>query len=295
MSNALNVDLEMRGLSPYERAREIMEMIGRERRVYTAELARRFGVSMVTARHDLDLLAGQGLLVRTRGAALAPDGPGAEAEFDVRLRKQQPEKRAIAALAARLVGDGDVVALDASTSAYYLGLELTGRRELVVLTNGLRVAHVFMAAPQVTVILTGGVLRWPAVSTVGELGEAVLRKARIGRAFFGARAVDDRRGLLDLNPEEVRLKKAMVAASTEVIGLVDHTKWSASSLMPFATPDRVTRLITDAGAPEDRLAAWRDQGVEVLSTEVASSPPTGPVGPPPPRGGREEVRVTEQV
>jgi DeoR/GlpR family transcriptional regulator of sugar metabolism len=273
MSNALNVDREMRGLSPYERAREIMEMIGRERRVHTAELARHFGVSMVTARHDLDLLAGPGLLVRTRGAALAPGGPGAEADFDVRLRKQQPEKRAIAALAAQLVGDGDVVALDASTSAYYLGLELTGRRELVVLTNGLRVAHVFMTAPQVTVILTGGVLRWPAVSTVGELGEAVLRKARIGRAFFGARAVDARRGLLDLNPEEVRLKKAMVAASTEVIGLVDHTKWSASALMPFATPDRVTRLITDAGAPEDRLAAWRDQGVEVL----------------------KEVRVTEQV
>jgi DeoR family transcriptional regulator of aga operon len=271
---------EMRGLSPYERAREIMEMIGRERRVHTSELARRFGVSMVTARHDLDLLAGKGLLVRTRGAALAPGGPGAEAEFDVRLRKQQPEKRAIAALAAQLVGDGDVVALDASTSAYYLGLELTGRRELVVLTNGLRVASVFMTAPQVTVILTGGVLRWPAVSTVGELAEAVLRKTRIGRAFFGARAVDAQRGLLDLNPEEVRLKKAMVAACTEVIGLVDHTKWTASALMPFAAPDRVTRLITDAEAPADRLSAWRDQGVEVLKAAEHDT---------------KEVRVTEQV
>jgi DeoR/GlpR family transcriptional regulator of sugar metabolism len=272
MSNRLSFEGEMRALSPYERAREIMEMIGRERRVHTSELARRFGVSMVTARHDLDLLAGQGLLVRTRGAALAPGGPGAEAEFDVRLRKQQPEKRGIAALAARLVGDGDVVALDASTSAYYLGLELTDRRELVVLTNGLRVAAVFMTAPQVTVILTGGVLRWPAVSTVGELGEAVLRKTRIGRAFFGARAVDSEQGLLDLNPEEVRLKKAMVAASREVIGLVDHTKWSASALMAFAGPDLVTCLITDTQTPEDRLAAWRNKGIEVLTAEVRPTP-----------------------
>jgi DeoR family transcriptional regulator of aga operon len=284
----------MRGLSPYERAREIMEMIGRERRVHTSELARRFGVSMVTARHDLDLLAGQGLLVRTRGAALAPGGPGVEAEFDLRLRKQQPEKRAIAALAARLVGDGDVVALDASTSAYYLGLELTGRRELVVLTNGLRVASLFMTAPQVTVILTGGVLRWPAVSTVGELGEAVLRKTHIGRAFFGARAVDSERGLLDLNPEEVRLKKAMVAAGREVIGLVDHTKWSASALMPFATPDRVTRLITDAQAPEDRVAAWREQGIEVLTAEVPSSPAPDLAGHLPPRGGKVEEKETRR-
>jgi DeoR/GlpR family transcriptional regulator of sugar metabolism len=129
-----------------------------------------------------------------------------------------------------------------------------------------------MTAPQVTVILTGGVLRWPAVSTVGELGEAVLRKTRIGRAFFGARAVDSEQGLLDLNPEEVRLKKAMVAASREVIGLVDHTKWSASALMAFAGPDLVTCLITDTQTPEDRLAAWRNKGIEVLTAEVRPTP-----------------------
>ncbi|MBO0682371.1 MAG: DeoR/GlpR transcriptional regulator [Candidatus Dormibacteraeota bacterium] len=269
----------MRGLSPQERAREILEMIRRDQRVHTSEVARRFGVSLVTARHDLDLLAGQGLLVRARGVAMAPRGAGAEAEFDVRLRKQYAEKRAIAAEAAGLVGDGDVVALDASTSAYYLGLELTGRRELVVLTNGLRVASVFKDAPQVTVILTGGVLRWAAVSTVGELGEALLEQTRIGRGFFGARAVDPERGLLDLNPEEVRLKRAMAAACSEVIGLVDHTKWSASGMMPFAGPDQIRRLITDRATSAERMAAWDEHGVSVVR-----APAVG--------GGDGELRAT---
>ena len=39
-----------------------------------------------------------------------------------------------------MVDDGEAVALDASTTAYYLALELRSMRELVVVTNGLLVA-----------------------------------------------------------------------------------------------------------------------------------------------------------
>ena len=91
-----------------------------------------------------------------------------ELAFDVRLHLQSPEKRAIAAAAAAMVGDGESVALDSSTTAYYLALELRKKREIVVVTNGLLNAVALADSPGVNVLVTGGMFRLPAMSVVGD-------------------------------------------------------------------------------------------------------------------------------
>ena len=79
-----------------------------------------------------------------------------ELAFDVRLRLHAEAKRGIARAAAAMVGDGEAVALDSSTTAYYLALELRQKRELVVVTNGLLIAAALADAPGVSVLVTGG-------------------------------------------------------------------------------------------------------------------------------------------
>src|ERR671932_391301 len=110
-----------------------------------------------------------------------------EVGFDLRLRLEVERKRAIARVAAAMVGEGEAVALDASTTAYYLALELRTKRELVVVTNGLVVATALADAPGITVLVTGGLLRLSAMSLVGDLGTDVLRTTRINKGFLGAR------------------------------------------------------------------------------------------------------------
>ena len=85
----------------------------------------------------------------------------------------------------RWSGEGEAVALDSSTTAYYLALELRSKRELVVVTNGLLIADALADAPGVTVLVTGGVLRLQAMSLVGDVGSEVLRKTRINKGFVG--------------------------------------------------------------------------------------------------------------
>ena len=46
-----------------------------------------------------------------------------------------------------MVGEGEAVALDSSTTAYYLALELRAKQELVVVTNGLLIAAALADAP----------------------------------------------------------------------------------------------------------------------------------------------------
>src|SRR6476659_11076353 len=118
--------------------------------VQVTELAELFSVSEVTVRSDLGELARQGLVARVRGGVRALHDGQSEVGFDLRLRLEVERKRAIARAAADLVGEGEAVALDASTTAYYLALELREKRELVVVTKGLLVDTALSESPGIT-------------------------------------------------------------------------------------------------------------------------------------------------
>ena len=183
----------------------------------------------------------QGLVARVRGGVRALQQGQSEVGFDLRLRLEVERKRAIATAAAALVGEGEAVALDASTTAYYLALELRAKRELVVVTNGLLVATALADAPGITVLVTGGMLRLSAMSLVGDLGTDVLRTTRINKGFLGARGLSLERGLMDLNPDEVRIKQEMADACEQVYGILDGTKWHRSALLSFVAAERPGR------------------------------------------------------
>jgi DeoR/GlpR family transcriptional regulator of sugar metabolism len=66
------------------------------------------------------------------------------------------------------------------------------------------------------------------MSLVGDLGTDVLRTTRINKGFLGARGLSLERGLMDLNPDEARIKQEMADACEEVYGIFDGTKWHAA-------------------------------------------------------------------
>jgi DeoR/GlpR family transcriptional regulator of sugar metabolism len=281
----------MHGFSQQERMQHVLRLLESRDSVQVSELAEAFAVSEVTVRSDLTSLAQQGLVARVRGGVRALQQGQSEVGFDLRLRLEVERKRAIARAAALMIGEGEAVALDASTTAYYLALELRTKRELVVVTNGLLVATALADAPGITVLVTGGVLRLSAMSLVGDLGTEVLRTTRINKGFLGARGLSLERGLMDLNPDEVRIKQEMADACERIFGILDGTKWHRSALLSFVPVDELTGIVTDAGAPSEEVEAWRAAGVEV----VVADP--GPPEPPPlrPRDLRRAVRNTEEL
>jgi DeoR/GlpR family transcriptional regulator of sugar metabolism len=268
------LEREPPGATASDRMNHVLELLETRDAVTVTELAHRFAVSEVTIRNDLGQLAGQGLVARIRGGARALQRGQSEVAFDVRLRVQDEAKRAIARAAAAMVGDGEAIALDSSTTAYYIALELREKQELVVVTNGLRVASALADAAGVSVIVPGGMLRLAAMSLVGDFASAVLRTTSIGKGFFGARGVNLDRGLMDLNPEEVRIKREMAEVCERVIGVFDHTKWRKKALLSFVPTQRIGAIVTDAGAPADLIQEWRDHQIEVVTAELNEPPIT---------------------
>jgi DeoR/GlpR family transcriptional regulator of sugar metabolism len=278
-----------RNLSQSERMEHVLRLLETRDYVQVAELSQAFAVSEVTVRSDLTELARQGLVARIRGGVRALQHGQSEVGFDLRLRLEVDRKRAIARAAAAMVNEGEAVALDASTTAYYLALELRSKRELVVVTNGLLVATALADAPGITVLVTGGMLRLSAMSLVGDFGADVLRTTRINKGFLGARGLSLSRGLMDLNPDEVRIKQEMADACEQVYGIFDGTKWHRSALLAFISVEELAGIITDSSAPTIEVEAWRAAGVNVISVDP------GPREPPPlrPRDLRRAVRNDE--
>jgi DeoR/GlpR family transcriptional regulator of sugar metabolism len=258
------------GLPQNERLQQVLQMLETRDSVQVTELAEAFAVSEVTVRNDLSELARQGLVARVRGGVQPLQRGQAELGFDFRLRLEVERKQAIARAAATMIDDGEAIALDASTTAYYLALELRAKRELVVVTNGILIAASLADAPGINVLVTGGMLRLSAMSLVGDLGADLLRATRINKGFLGARGLSLERGLMDLNPDEVRIKQEMADACERVIAIVDGTKWHRSALLSFVPAENVHGIVTDTSAPAEQVQEWRARGADVVTAEVGS-------------------------
>jgi DeoR family transcriptional regulator of aga operon len=250
-----------REMFPQERQQEIWRLITQEGRAAVTDLSRRFGVSEVTIRGDLQCLAG--LVVRTHGGAMMlPQSP--ELSLTLRRQQQMAEKERIGMAAAGLVNDGDAIFLDTSSTALAIARHLKQHRELTVLTNSLAVTQTLLDMAGITVVMTGGVLRRDTVSLIGVDGLGILSKFNIKTGFFGAHGLTLEEGLTDVSVGEAEVKREMVTQCRQVVAVLDATKWGRVGPASFARVVDLDVVITDLAAPSELVNQVRGLGPRIL-------------------------------
>lgn len=250
-------------LFTYERRQQIARLLEIQQRVTVTELSQVFSVSEVTIRKDLTWLEEQKIAVRTHGGAVTALANSNEMGFDVREHLQQSEKNLIGSAAATMVRDGETIFIDASTTGLAMAQALKGKRELTVVTNGLRSGMVLASEPGISVLIPGGMLRETSFSIVGTWATNMLKQIHISRAFLGARGFTLIEGLTDVNSEEIELKRALVASVREVVAIIDHSKWDQIAFATFCPLEHIKTIITDAQAPQEMIAQVRAKDIVV--------------------------------
>ena len=129
-----------------ERRQAIVAAVEQAGQLSVAELSARFNVSEVTIRTDLQALSQQGLLLRTRGGALATKVLP-ELSFDVRQQQYAEQKARIGKEAAKLVRLSDPIALDASTTAMPIIPHPSGTLHAAKIKTQYRAAGIFNCPP----------------------------------------------------------------------------------------------------------------------------------------------------
>jgi DeoR/GlpR family transcriptional regulator of sugar metabolism len=242
---------------------EIMRRVRLSGATSVRDLASQLGVSPSTIRRDLEVLDRDGTLRRVRGGALADadtDRPFAEVSA-----ADEQDKEEVAARAARLIGDGDVILLDIGTTTVRLARRLRGRRVTVV-TSSLAVLDALRADTEVELLLLGGMVRRTYHSLVGVLTETALSQVVADRVFLGASGVRPDGQLVDTTLAEVPLKRAMIAAAGQVVLLVDRHKFPGTGALRVCGPEDIDVIVTNEGADETTLSNCAAAGAEVLLT-----------------------------
>ncbi|NUR83036.1 MAG: DeoR/GlpR transcriptional regulator [Nonomuraea sp.] len=251
-----------------QRQQAILDLVRQHGGVRVVELVRAFGVSDITIRRDLELLAERGLLAKVHGGATtigATDEPG----FAAKSVQQEEEKRAIAARAAGLVRPGTAVALSAGTTTWTLAHHLGTVPGLTVVTNSVRVADVLQHAgrPDQTVVLTGGV-RTPSDALVGPVAVAAIRRLNVDLLFLGVHGMTARAGFTTPNLMEAETDRALVEAASRLVVLADHTKWGTVGISTIAQLGEADVVVSDTALPGPARDVLAERAGELVLAEV---------------------------
>ena len=188
--------------------------------------------------------------------------PPAGGSFAQRLRVAPEAKAHLAAAALPLLEGANVLLLDGGTTALELARRLPPERECTVLTNSPPVAEALAAHPRAEVVLIGGRLLKDSQVTVGAAAVDTLRQVRADACVLGICSLHPELGVTVTDQEEAYVKRAMVAASAEVIALATADKLRTASPWVVAPIADLTYLVTDAR--EDLTADYAAAGVSVV-------------------------------
>src|SRR5437773_6542802 len=246
------------------RRRKILELVEQTGQITIHDVVKRFAVSAVTARSDLDALSTNGAVLRSHGGAVRYE-PTQDYPLKLKATLHRSEKARIGEAAAQLVQPNETVILDSGTTTAEIAKNLKRSKvKFTVVTSALNIANELADASEISLIMLGGLLRTVSYSFVGPQAEATLRDLHADRLFLAVDGVDLEGGPSTPDVLEAQLNGLMMEVSKETTVVADSSKLGRRSLFRIGPIEKVHRLITDADAPKQFIDALRSKHVDVV-------------------------------
>lgn len=219
-----------------------------------AELAERFGVSLMTIHRDLDELERQGIVRKFRGGVTAQPSGVFESNVQYRLKSMRAEKAAVAEHALRMVEPGMAILLDDSTSTLEIARRLRTAEvtPLTVVTNFLEAINLLSDQRGIHLMALGGDYDPLHSSFLGVSCVEAVQQLRVDVCFASTSAVH---GGYAYHQEQhiVSVKRAMLDAAARNVLLIDHTKLGRVALHRVVPLSRFDTVLVDDGASPEAL------------------------------------------
>ncbi len=255
-----------------ERLSAVLDLLAKSGQVEIDEIVEKFGASPATVRRDLDALASQQLLTRTRGGALAHS---VAYDLPIRYKNQHnPDaKAAIAREASALVHRGAVIGLTGGTTTTAIAAALMSRADimepapdpgLTVVTNAINIAMQLAMRPQIKTVLTGGVVHSQSYELVGAYTESVLGSVTLDLAFLGVNGVGPEFGPTSHDEREAAVNGLMAARAQRAVIVADSSKLGLRAFATIGSTRTIQTIITDSGATAEQREALEESGYDVI-------------------------------
>ncbi|MGW5654337.1 DeoR/GlpR family DNA-binding transcription regulator [Streptomyces humi] len=253
------------------RWKALLELLVEHGRLEVEEAAAELAVSAATIRRDLDQLAEQQMLVRTRGGAVV-HGVSYELPLRYKTARRASEKQRIAKAVAELVAPGEAVGLTGGTTTTEVARALavrgdltSGTPALTIVTNALNIANELAVRPQFKIVVTGGVARAQSYELVGPLTDGVLGQITLDVTVLGVVAFDVEHGAAAHDEAEAAVNRLLCERAARVVVAADSSKLGGRAFARICAAELVDTLVTDTAAAPETVRGFEEAGIRVVT------------------------------
>jgi DeoR/GlpR family transcriptional regulator of sugar metabolism len=234
-----------------------------------SELSRDLGVSPMTARRDLHQLEASGRVRLVHGGASLV--PGSLHQVPFAESEGAAAQTRVGRRAARLVGDEDVIGIDAGPAAYALARALPESFSGTVITHSLPVMQLLIDRNACTeLIALGGEFDADRSAFVGPVTTSALDGLHVQTLFLAPAALTSG-GIYAGTTAEAAVQQRFVSIADRVVVLAAAAESTTAAPALIAPLERIARLVTDEEPPPGVRAALNQALVDV---DIEPSPPT---------------------
>jgi DeoR/GlpR family transcriptional regulator of sugar metabolism len=246
-----------------EREEKILAYLMKHGKGSVQELSRTLDISEITIRRDLGRLSSRYPIQRIYGGAVLERAIPLEPPVLQRRDLFAEEKRRIGQAAADFIQDGETIMLLGGSTTLEIVGHLKNQKDITIITDSMLIAEKAAMLQDTRCILLGGSVRPAELTMEGPLAQLCLKELRAHKMFIGARAINFAQGIMLNEVSEVTLVRDGIRMASEVILVVDHSKFSQVATAVLGPSTIVQRIVTDSAVAPEIPVRLRELGIEV--------------------------------
>lgn len=232
------------------RQQAIVDLLSQYKSLTTETLAVQLSVSKETIRRDLSDLQIQGKILRNHGRAkgILRENPDSGDPFHMRLKSHYAHKADIARKALSWIEEGMVIALDASSTCWYLARQLPDIN-IQVFTNSQPICQELGKRQHIQLISSGGRLERKHGCYVNPALISQLKSLEVDLFIFSCEGIDGGGALWDSSTFNADFKSVLLKRASQSLLLIDKSKFNRSGEARLGHLDDVTHIVSDSTSP----------------------------------------------
>ncbi len=254
-----------------DRRKKILLLIKEEKTISVSKLAALLRVSTSVLYKDIDLLEKQKYIKKFYGGVKILDEEKTEHAFYRRLKQNITSKKNIANKALKMIEEGDILFMDASTTCFYLCEEIKKSHfsKLTIITNSLFIPLEFIVNNKIKIISLGGILNTEIGSFSGIIANNFYTNMHADKFFMSPYALSEDIGVMDpYIPEDVKIKELFLKNSGSTICLADSTKFKKRGEINWTSLDKINIIITDSMVDHKIIDKLRNKRIKTVIAEL---------------------------
>ena len=246
--------------------RAMIEALIREKGAVTAvDLASKLEVSIETVRRDLLEMEQAGMLMRVHGGAVKKGDIIPFVELRRRNREHGKEKEELARNAMQFIKEGDVIGIDAGSTAIAVAKAIRDRfSNLTVVTFSSDVFEILRENEGIDIILVGGRFMRAENAFFGPTTLEILKNTYVPKWFLFPAALSLEHGVCCDLEEHAYLYRLMATSAEQAYILADSSKFERKALLKLDEMKPTDIYVTDSGLSEELQKLYKENGMRVV-------------------------------